>query len=236
MTNQADTRPFLTIGHRGAAGEKFENSMDGFRHALTLDIDAVELDIRAHKGELWVIHDNDLNRLTGKPGLFDELADPGKTRLNNGEAIPRLRDVLDLYWGRMPINIEIKSLDTANLLTKVLAQYPPLEPNTAMPWVLISSFDHRQILALRQMDCPWALAPVTYGVPMQPLEMIRAIKPYSWHIDDEYLDIDLVREIQAQGVRVMMYTVNEMKDLQYLRQIGLDGVFTDYPSTLRLID
>ena len=236
MTNQAGIKPFLTIGHRGAAGEKFENSMDGFKHALSLDIDAIELDIRAHKGELWVIHDNDLKRLTGGPGLFDELDDPAKTRLNNGETIPRLRDVLDLYWGKMPINIEIKSLNTATLLTEVLAQYPVLEPNLAMPWVLISSFDHRQILTLRQMDCPWALAPVSYGVPMQPLEMIRTLKPYSWHIDDEYLDLDLVRRIQAQGVRVMMYTVNELKNVQHLREVGLDGVFTDYPSTLRLID
>jgi glycerophosphoryl diester phosphodiesterase len=32
---------FYIIGHRGAAGEHFENSLEGFKHALTLDIDAV---------------------------------------------------------------------------------------------------------------------------------------------------------------------------------------------------
>ena len=42
---------FFIIGHRGAAGEKFENSLSGFKHALTLDIDAIELDVRAHSGE-----------------------------------------------------------------------------------------------------------------------------------------------------------------------------------------
>jgi len=236
MSDQAGKQQFLTIGHRGAAGEKFENSMDGFRHALTLDIDAVELDIRAHEGELWVIHDNDLNRLTGQTGLFDNLEDPGNTLLKNGEAIPRLRDVLDLYWGKMPINIEIKSLNTAALLAEMLQQYPVLESDSAMPWILISSFDHRQILELRQMNCPWALAPVSYGIPMQPLEMIETLKPYSWHIDDEYLDLDLVRQIQGQDVRVMMYTVNDMDDIRHLKDAGLDGVFTDYPSTLRLID
>ena len=236
MTSQTDKRKFLTIGHRGAAGEKFENSMDGFKHALTLDIDAIELDIRAHNGELWVIHDNDLNRLTGESGLFDDLEDPAKTLLRNGEPIPRLREVLDLYWGKLPINIEIKSLNTADLLADLLKQYPVLQPNPAMPWILISSFDHRQILKLKQDDCPWALAPVSYGIPMQPMEMIEILKPYSWHIDDEYLDLDLVRQIQSQDVRVMMYTVNEAEAVRFLKKAGLDGVFTDYPSTLRLID
>ncbi|MCP4431229.1 MAG: glycerophosphodiester phosphodiesterase [Gammaproteobacteria bacterium] len=236
VENTTVNNHFLTIGHRGAAGEMFENSLSGFKHALALDIDAVELDIRAHKGELWVIHDHELSRLTGVAGYFDELEDPGNTLLNNGEPIPRLRDVLDLYWGKMPVNIEIKSLNTAKLLLQLLSQYPPLKPNPEIPWIIISSFDHRQILQLRQLGCNWALAPVSCGIPMQPLEMIETLQPYSWHIDDEYLDIELVRQIQDQGVRVMMYTVNELDLVVHLKGLGLDGIFTDYPSTLRLID
>ncbi len=236
MSTKPAAKNFLTIGHRGAAAEKFENSMSGFKHALNLDIDGIELDIRAHKGELWIIHDNELERLTGKTGCFDDLEDPAEIRLRNGEAIPRLRDVLDLYWGKMPINIEIKSLNTAGLLAQLLSQYPALEPNPIMPWILISSFDHRQILELRQMGCQWSLAPVSYGIPMQPLEMIEVLQPYSWHIDDEYLDLELLRQIQSRGIRVMMYTVNHLNIAQKLKKLGLDGVFTDYPSILRLID
>ncbi len=236
MSARPPVKNFLTIGHRGAAGEKFENSMDGFKHAINLDIDAIELDIRAHRNELWVIHDNELERLTGNPGLLDDLDNPAEALLGNGEPIPRLRDVLDLYWGKMPINIEIKSLNTAGMLVELLAQYPLLDPNPIMPWILISSFDHRQILELRQMECQWALAPVSCGIPMQPMSMIEILQPYSWHIDSEYLDLDLVRQIQLRGVRVMMYTVNDISAVKKLRDQGLDGIFTDYPSTLRLID
>lgn len=236
MSARSSTKNFLIIGHRGAAGEKFENSMSGFKHALNLDINGIELDIRAHKGELWIIHDSDLERLTGTTGLFGDLDNPAEITLGNGEPIPRLRDVLDLYWGKMPINIEIKSLNTAGLLAELLAQYPALDPNPVMPWILISSFDHRQILELRQMGCQWALAPVNCGIPMQPMAMIEMLQPYSWHINDEYLDLDLVRQIQSQGIRVMMYTVNNINTVRNLRDQGLDGVFTDYPSTLQLID
>ena len=64
----------------------------------TLEIDAIELDIRAHSGELWVIHDLDLERLTGSSGRFDTWEDPASLRLLNGESIPKLRQVLDLMW------------------------------------------------------------------------------------------------------------------------------------------
>ena len=236
MSGKSQHNHFLVIGHRGAAGEKFENSMSGFRHALNLNlagiIDGVELDIRAHNGELWVIHDHQLERLSAQPGLFACLHDPAKVRLINGEPIPKLRHVLDLCWGKMPINIEIKSLNSASLLVELLAQYPALEPNPHMPWILISSFDHRQILVLRQMGCDWALAPISYGIPMQPMRLIDTLKPYSWHIDDHYLDLELVRKIQARGTRVMVYTVNQINTVHKLRKAGLDGIFTDYPTAL----
>lgn len=227
---------FFTIGHRGAGGEKFENSMSGFKHAMSLEIDAIELDIRAHNGELWVIHDRELERLTGKPGLFDDLKDPGAVLLKNGEPVPRLREVLDLYWGKMPVNIEIKSFDTATLLNELLAEYPPLEANPNFPWVLISSFDHRQILQLKKLNCPWALAPVNHGVPMQPENMIEVLAPYSWHMDDEYLDFVLIEKIQALGVKVMVYTVNDINFARQLKHAGINGIFTDFPSTFRDID
>lgn len=236
MADRPDNGHFLTIGHRGAAGEKFENSLSGFEHALSLNIDAIELDIRAHRGELWVIHDHELSRLTGVTGLFDELEDPGETRLKNGEPIPRLKDVLDLYWGKMPVNIEIKSLDTAALLLELLSRYPSLPQSPGLPWIIISSFDHRQILQLRRLDCEWALAPVSYGVPMQPLEMIDMLQPFSWHIDAEYIDHDLVRRVQDLDVKVMVYTVNDRDHAVKLRTAGIDGIFTDYPSSLCLAD
>lgn len=227
---------FFTIGHRGAGGEKFENSLSGFQHALSLDLDAIELDIRIHSDELWVIHDDDLERLTGQPGHFGDLLDPAEVRLKNQEPIPRLREVLDLCWGKTPVNIEIKSFNTAAKLNDLLCEYPALEPNPTFPWILISSFDHRQILQLRDLDCPWALALLTHGIPMQLERDIEQLKPYSWHMHDEYLDYDLIKKIQAQGVRVMVYTVNDMNFASELKTAGINGIFTDYPSTCREIN
>ncbi len=227
---------FFIIGHRGAAGEKFENSLSGFEYALTLDIDAIELDVRAHSGELWVMHDLELERLTGSNGRFDTIEDPGSLRLLNDEPIPKLGQVLDLAWGKMPVNIEIKTLDTAGLVLDLLGQYPAIEPQSAFPWIIISSFDHRQMLDLRRQACPWALVPIICGTPINARQLIDEIKPYSLHLKEEFLDLAFTEQIQRQGVRVMVYTVNDFSQVLNLKNVGIDGIFTDYPSKLLNID
>ena len=56
----------LIIGHRGAKGIAPENCLSGFKKAVELGIDGVELDVHLTKdGKLVVIHDLDLKRLTG---------------------------------------------------------------------------------------------------------------------------------------------------------------------------
>ena len=227
---------FFIIGHRGAAGEKFENSMSGFKLALTLDIDAIELDIHQHNGELWVIHDHELERLTGKPGFFAKIDDPSSIRLLNEEPVPKLREVLDLFWGKMPINIEIKSFNTASLLLDLLNSYPALEPNPNFPWILISSFDHRQILDLCQMNCPWPLSPLSSGIPIFVEQMVETLKPYSWNMDDEYIDQAFIDQMKKLNIPIMVFTVNNKERAQELKNAGVAGIFTDYPSTMANFD
>ena len=56
----------LVIGHRGAKGIAPENSLSGFKKAVELGIDGIELDVHLTKDrKLIVIHDMDLQRLAG---------------------------------------------------------------------------------------------------------------------------------------------------------------------------
>jgi len=224
--------PFYIIGHRGAARERLENSLDGFMHALTLGIDAIELDIREHSQRLWVFHDLDLERLTGKPGLFAEQPDPGSIKLRNGELVPDLQQVLDLYWNKMPVNIEIKSITHPQLLLDLLARYSAPTSAGELPWILISSFNHPVLLELKKLDCPWPLAPLSSGIPLQFDAELQQIAPFSWHFKDEYLDLDQVRYLREQGVAALVFTVNCPARAQYLKQNGVAGIFTDIPSEM----
>ena len=229
-------RDFYIIGHRGAAGERLENSLEGFEHALTLDIDAVELDIREHSSELWVFHDSDLERLTGTPGLFEDQTDLAAIHLSNGEAIPTLKQVLDLYWGKMPLNIEIKSITNLELLLQLLDQYPVLETPRGLPWILISSFDHDIIQNLDQLNTPWPLAPITDLYHHQAAADFEPTIPYSWHFDDQCLDFNAVQELHSKGIPSLVFTVNDSARAIQLKQHGIAGIFTDFPSKMMRID
>jgi len=224
--------PFYLVGHRGAAGEKLENSLDGFHHALTLAIDAIELDIREHSAELWVIHDRDLERLTTSTGQFADQADPTSICLRNGEAVPTLQQVLDLYWGKMPVNIEIKSVTNPRLLLDLLARYPALEACPGHPWILISSFNHKLLLQLKKLGCSWPLAPISSGTPLEVTAEMEQIKPWSWHFRDEYLDLELVMQLREQGVPSLVFTINDAERAVFLKRSGVAGIFTDFPTRM----
>jgi len=228
----ATNDPFYIVGHRGAAGERLENSLDGFRHALTLGIDAIELDIREHSQRLWVFHDLDLERLTGKPGLFEDHPDPAAIKLRNGELLPDLQQVLDLYWNKMPVNIEIKSVTHPQLLLDMLARYATPASAGELPWILISSFNHPVLLELKKLDCPWALAPISSGIPLQLDAELQQIAPFSWHFKDEYLDLDQVRYLRERGVASLVFTVNCPARALFLKHNGVAGIFTDIPSQM----
>ncbi len=224
---------FYIIGHRGAAGERLENSLDGFRHALTLDLAAIEIDIREHDSELWVFHDRNLERLTDAGGWFDDCADIGKLRLQNGEAVPTLEQVLDLTWGKVPLNIEIKAVDNLGLLLDLLANYPaPAGPQPVIPWNLISSFNHRALLELRRRGCSWPLAPIDSRIPLELEAELDQIRPWSWHFDNDYLDFELVRQLRERGIPSFVFTVNEIERAQELRARGIAGIFTDFPTKM----
>ena len=230
-----DNSRVLLIGHRGAAAEAFENTLSGFQLALDLGLDGIELDIRYHQGELWVIHDQEVDRLTYHEGLFEDF-NPESIRLRNGASIPTLRQVLDLLWGKIPVNIEIKTPDTVTPLLELLSEYPSLPAKQDLPWIMISSFDHQQLLEIKHLQTPWPVAPITLGLAINSLEIINQLQPYSWHMDDEYLDKQTISMIKKQNVRVFVYTVNKPASLSRLIDFGVEGIFTDKPSTFKSLD
>lgn len=229
---------FYIIGHRGAAGDRLENTLGGFEHAIELGVDAIELDVQEHSSKLWVFHDSYLERLTSETGRFENHGNPASMRLSNGDEIPTLKQVLDLAWGRVPINIEIKAVKNLGLLLDLLARYQKTDiaAENGLPWILISSFNRPALMQLRQRACPWPVAPITTGRPLQEevAFMVEQISPFSWHFDDDFVDYFLVTELKEQGIPSFVYTVNDPERARELRRRGVSGIFTDFPS--RMLD
>ena len=102
-----------SYAHRGLHGSGIpENSMAAFEDALTGGY-GIELDVHLMKdGNLAVIHDSSLKRTAGVNVRIEALTTADLSRYTlegTQELIPTLRQVLDLFDGKAPLIIELKT-------------------------------------------------------------------------------------------------------------------------------
>ena len=99
--------------HRGLHDDtKPENSMAAFRAALEKGY-GIELDVHLlADGNLAVMHDYTLERITGATGKIEDLT-TGQLKdyhlAGTDETIPTFQQVLDLCGGKVPLIVELKS-------------------------------------------------------------------------------------------------------------------------------
>tara|TARA_B100000676_G_scaffold84630_1_gene84697 strand:- start:2466 stop:3164 length:699 start_codon:yes stop_codon:yes gene_type:complete len=217
---------FACIGHRGACGHAPENTLASFELAIDMGCPWIELDVYAVGDELVVIHDDDVDRTTNGTGAVMELPLPELRALDagNGEQIPLLREVCELAEGRCGINIELKGPDTA---APVCALLDDLTAGAA--WApehfLLSSFRHAE---LARASRRYRHAPL-FGRAADFVAIGRTHNAFSINLSLRLTDAATVEQAHAAGLRVYVYTVNEPADIERMRAIGVDGVFTNYP-------
>ncbi len=98
---------------------------------------------------------------------------------------------------------------------------------------IVRSFDHRCVQALAQREPALRLAVlVADTAPVDPAEMARSAGASIYCPSYVFLDADLVRRAQDDGVAVVPWTVNDPAHWQILLDWGVDGMTTDYPDRL----
>ncbi|EJE97546.1 glycerophosphodiester phosphodiesterase [Liquorilactobacillus mali] len=107
------TEQTLIFGHRGFPAKYAENSLEGFHYAIEHHIDGLEFDVHLTKDNIPVVlHDETVDRTTNEKGEIRSfsLSELRELKLENGESIPTLKEVLELV-GTSPVqlNIELKT-------------------------------------------------------------------------------------------------------------------------------
>ena len=218
---------FLVIGHRGAAGLAPENTLAGFARAVELGVDAVELDVHVVESRLVVIHDDTVDRTTDGRGA---LADHGLAGLRGldaggGERIPLLEEVWPVLPATVGVNVELKGKGTGEVLPDAL-------PDDGRE-ILASSFDLGELVAFhaRRPDVP--CAPLYHRLTGSSMVAdAGALDASSVNVAEGLIDRRLVERLGGAGFRVLAYTVNDPARAAALRDLGVAGVFTDYPDRI----
>lgn len=235
------TRFGRVIAHRGASGHAPENTLAAFRLAVAQGATALEFDVSLlGDGTAVVCHDGTLDRCTNRSGPLSTIDKKDLAEVDAGawfspefagERLPTLEEVLDL----------IDALDlSANLEMKAHGAMPgPLAAAVASAlnrraWagqrITISSFDHGELVALRQLAPESPLA-VLYEAPTPDWRnFLASLNAEAIHLDQAELDVSLIHAAREDGRAVRIYTVNDPASAAGFRDAGLDGLFTDYPS------
>lgn len=235
------SRP-LVIAHRGASGERPENTLGAFERAIELHADMIETDLHLTRDGVVVIHhDASLARLGARGEIRDhtaeELAGLDAARGQGPrERIPTLLDLLDRFGSRMEFNLELKVGESAayeGIEASVLAA---VEERGLLPRMLFSCFEDPVLERLRSACTSARLAVlVSPRKPGRVLERAarvgaEAINPHISLVDRPY-----VAAAHAAGLRVYPYTANEAAEMARLADCGVDGIITNYPDRLRQV-
>ncbi|MDQ0116184.1 glycerophosphodiester phosphodiesterase [Paenibacillus harenae] len=240
----------MIIAHRGASGYAPENTMAAFELAERLGADFIELDIRMSKdGELVIIHDKTVDRTTDKTGYVHDFTLRELQGMDAGsffdakyanETIVTLEEVMYAFGGKIGILIEIKDPQLypgiEGKLAKTVRRYELIQDIAgigAHDSVQIQSFDFESMRRMHTLlpDIPVA---VLINADQHPLtdETLDKLASYasSINVSHDLLDEDLVREIHDRNRKVMAWTIRKDQDMERMKELGVDGIITDYPA------
>ena len=206
------------------------------------------------------IHDYTLAELkTLDTGTWFHEAHPERTEEEyRGAQILTLDELFDHFGHTTRYYIETKSPDLNPGLEEALVERLEAYDMIEQGRVLVQSFDQESLLKVRTANPHVPLIQLLWYSPSDQdsatltewndttpgADSIRdedfeRIAEYAVGIGtnaayrgQEVIDADFVRQAQAHGLSVHVYTINEQDEMKRLMALGVDGLFTDYPDRL----
>lgn len=236
------------LAHRGYAPDGNENSLAAVQAAVDLGCGWVETDVQASAdGELFVFHDDTLDRVTGTTGRISTMtaAQVRAVRIG-GDPIPTLAELLERFPD-VRLNIDVKTA------TGVAPLAAAIERLGAHDRVLVASFsDRRRRAVLRRLSRPVA---TSAGTVLTAVWVLAAAVPVLAPVARLLLhEVDCLQVPERQpllagravpvvtsrtialahrwGLEVHVWTVNDADDMRRLLDAGVDGIVSDRADVL----
>ena len=233
-------RPMI-FGHRGACKYAPENTLAAFELAVEQGADAIELDAKLSADKkVMVIHDQTVDRTTDGKGKVNQLTCNDLKNLDagsffdarfSGERIPTLDEVFESVGRKIFINVELTNYASrTDELVPMVAEI--VKRHGLQKSVLFSSFAPINLRRMKQLlpEVPVGLLALNgllgtlnrsaFFMNLSP----AIIHPYLKDVNQRLITLE-----RKRGRRVHVWTVNEEADLLKMKELGVDGVFTDDP-------
>ena len=242
--NEMSLHPYLKTpgvaisAHRGGSMEAPENTLESFKYSLELGCAYIETDVQlSSDGIPYIFHDDDLSRLLGKDVAFNSLHSSEIQNLKLFESfnIPTLETALTTFPDAL-FQIDLKTDEVAIPAMKII------ENLDAFDRVCIASFSSKRLANVNEIYPRVCLS-------MGPREILKLLLSsfglYKKKVPGNCLQIPIyqygiklvtkrfVKYVQSIGLKIHVWTINDVNEMQQLISLGVDGIITDRPKELK---
>ena len=231
------------VAHRGATAYAPENTIAAFDLAVEMKADYIEIDLQRSKdGELVIIHDTTVDRTTDGTGRVGDLSlaqlrslDAGSWMGEQfaGEQIPTFEEILDRYRGKVGILIELKAPELYPGMEEQVAA-SLTERNLDKPQnekIIIQSFNFESMKKMDRLLPKVPIGVLTSSSTHTTAEALQEFATYAEWFNPSYHIVtpELVDHVHALDMQIGSWTVRSQEAADFLFEMGVDAIITDYP-------
>ena len=232
----------LAFAHRGGILDFPENSLKAFKGAYDLGFRYMETDVHATKdGKLVAFHDDKLDRVTDSIGKVDEFnfSDLSHALIGGTEPIPLLLELLEEFPDAK-FNIDPKHDAAVKPLTEIIIK------TNSTNRVCVGSFSDKRVKRIAKLIGPKlctgmgpksisklqisrftkSLLRTPFGDCAQVPAKIKGVP---------FITSEFIKRAHDLGKAVHAWTINEPEEIEYLLDLGVDGIMTDNLSALKAV-
>lgn len=230
------------VGHRGARGEAPENTLVSFQVAAEAGVKAIELDVRmSADGQLIVVHDPKVDRTTWHTGPVRQFTQ-AELRLLDARrntpgwhspvGIPTLAEVVDMCPPEMGFQFEVKGGDDRAYLSRLAHNLRLLIVDKRLHNRVVVTSSHTGFLRMMAVQAPNVMRGYVCEYRyLQPTRRTAALG-CRWLIAHYSLVTPrMMQRARKRGLRVSVWTVNDLREAERLVALGVDSIITDYPTS-----
>ena len=241
VPSKAAAQNYVAVtAHRGGARMAPENTISAMEYAIEAMADYAEIDVQETKdGEIVLLHDNNLKRVTGLNAniwnlTYDEVSqlDAGIKfhKKFRGEKIPTLNEVIECCKGKIRLNIEIKYNGHNSQIVKKVVKI--IEDQGFEDSCVLTSMNYKFLEQAKELN-PKITTGYTMSMIYGDLSKLTAADFFS--VKYTYLNQGFVRRAHALGKEVCAWTLNYQGDMQRMVDCGADNIITDDPELVRKV-
>ncbi|MBT7624493.1 MAG: glycerophosphodiester phosphodiesterase [Flavobacteriaceae bacterium] len=225
----------LIVGHRGAMGHVTENTIPSIKKAVELGVDGIEIDVfKCKSGEIIVFHDKKLDRLTNSSGYIEDLSydSINKIKVMGEYRIPELIEVINILPNEIFLNIELKGEETAKKVNEIITEFIN-KTESKLDRFIISSFNWSELEKFRSFNSKIPIAILTDNNPLNAIPVAKKLNAVAINPNYKLLNKYVVNQIKKEGLKIFPYTVNSINDIDKMKNLGVDGIITNYPERIK---